>query len=637
MRIKLLALVALIAAVTAAYFLLKPVVLPGEPPEEPCVGDDCGPQGPSAEQRLAERYAPVVYLADQVTDCNDKTGDFKPVPVDIVLGNSQVALFQGRDGQPKAGPTAADLYDGGEEYYLDLPGNPRRPGCRYVRDGHALEASQPAVAYARVTNEDGYDELVLQYWLYYYFNQWNNKHESDWEMIQIVFDAGSAQDALGREPLRVGFSQHSSGELAEWDDDKLEKEGDRPVLRIAAGSHSNRYTPKTFLGRGEQGFGCDEAEGTTRVSLEARLIPDTISGPTDPFAWLTFKGRWGELAGPEFDGPTGPNMKKQWDQPLTWEEDLRTSSVRLPSRESIGPSAINAFCDIVALGSNIILPVYLELPRLVFAGVGLFAVGMVVSLTRTRYIPARREPLRVRRRLGQILLSSFAIYTRNARLFIGIGLVFLPVALSVSVIHWLLLSVSPVDPIVDLPRADLGPDIVIAFALSELQFGIAYATVLIACTAALAAVDQSQPTGVRLAYTRVWENIKKLVPPRLFAYAAVSVLTLTVVGIPLAVRQSVRWTFVEQAILFDGAGPRESLRVSDEAVARGFWWAAGATIALSAIGLFLAPAVGILLILLAQSIPLADVNVITSVIHVALVPFVAIAYALIYFELRGRE
>jgi hypothetical protein len=43
------------------------------------------------------------------------------------------------------------------------------------------------------------------------------------------------------------------------------------------------------------------------------------------------------------------------------------------------------------------------------------------------------------------------------------------------------------------------------------------------------------------------------------------------------------------------------------------------------------------LILGAQSIPLADVNLITSVIHVALVPFIAIAYTLIYFELRARE
>jgi hypothetical protein len=128
-----------------------------------------------------------------------------------------------------------------------------------------------------------------------------------------------------------------------------------------------------------------------------------------------------------------------------------------------------------------------------------------------------------------------------------------------------------------------------------------------------------------------------LLPPRVFAYAAVSALALTIVGIPLALRQAVRWTFVEQAVLFDDAGPREALNVSDNVVGKGFWWAAASTGALTLVGLFLAPAVGVILILAAQSIPLADVNLITSVIHVALVPFVAIAYALVYFELRERE
>jgi hypothetical protein len=501
----------------------------------------------------------------------------------------------------------------------------------------AFANGQPSVAYARIATEEGYDELVLQYWLYYYFNQWNNKHESDWEMIQIVFDASSAEEALTQDPLRVGFSQHSSGELADWDDKKLEREGRRPVLYVAAGSHSNRFEQKTYLGRGEQGFGCDNAEGKTRLPLEARLMPDTISGPDDPYAWLTFEGRWGEVVGPEFDGPTGPNMKRQWGQPLSWEEKLTTSSVKLPSRAAIGPSAIDAFCDIVDAGSNVLLPVYLELPRLVFAGAGLFMVGAVVSLSRTRYIPAHRVPLRARRRLGQIILSSLSIYTVNARLFIGIGLVFLPVALSVSMIHWLLLNVSPIDPIVNLPRADIGPNLVIAFALRELQFGVASATVLIACTCALRAIDADEPTGVRLAYREAWHRLKDVLPPRIVAYAVVAGFSLTVVGIPFAIRQAVRWTFIEQSILLDGARVRNALSVSAATASKGFWWTAGAVTALTAIGLFLAPLIGILLILLAQSIPLADINLLTSVLHVALVPFVAIAFALMYFELRTRE
>jgi hypothetical protein len=55
--------------------------------------------------------------------------------------------------------------------------------------------------YAHVATDPGYPgRLALQYWLFYVYNDWNNLHEGDWEMIQLVFDAGSARDALDRGP-----------------------------------------------------------------------------------------------------------------------------------------------------------------------------------------------------------------------------------------------------------------------------------------------------------------------------------------------------------------------------------------------------------------------------------------------------
>lgn len=32
----------------------------------------------------------------------------------------------------------------------------------------------------------------LEYWYYFYFNDWNDTHESDWEMLSIGFDADDA-------------------------------------------------------------------------------------------------------------------------------------------------------------------------------------------------------------------------------------------------------------------------------------------------------------------------------------------------------------------------------------------------------------------------------------------------------------
>ena len=104
------------------------------------------------------------------------------------------------------------------------------------------KGTKPTV-YAHVATEPGRPgKLALQYWFYYVFNDWNNTHEGDWEMIQLVFDANDAAEALAREPATVGYSQHEGAEQAAWGDDKLELVGGtHPVVHPAAGSHANFF------------------------------------------------------------------------------------------------------------------------------------------------------------------------------------------------------------------------------------------------------------------------------------------------------------------------------------------------------------------------------------------------------------
>ena len=63
---------------------------------------------------------------------------------------------------------------------------------------------------------DGLLAGALQYWLYYVYNDYNDKHESDWEEIQLHFDADTAEQALQRPPVEVLYSQHEGAELADW-------------------------------------------------------------------------------------------------------------------------------------------------------------------------------------------------------------------------------------------------------------------------------------------------------------------------------------------------------------------------------------------------------------------------------------
>ena len=602
---------------------------------------DCEPSGfiPTTPEELARKYAPILVLRLQERTCDREGGAYEPLPVEIVLDNPEVSLRSSVDGSVIAyAPGAGDLFHAPANSYLDFPGNPKRPGCRYESDSRRFGGGQPNVGYARVTRESG--GIVLQYWFFYYFNDWNNKHEGDWEMIQLIWETTSLLEAYELEPQQIGLSQHSGGEARLWHDDKVEKEGNRPVFYVAAGSHANFYGQHIYVGRAEggAGFGCDDASPPgRRVPVEARLIPQDVRSASDPFAWTAFRGRWGELAGPEFDGPTGPITKRIWEDPLDSQSSLRTASLRLPSRESIGPNALETFCKGVAFGSDLLLPFYLELPTVSIILFGVFSIGLIVSLTRTRYIPIQARPLQGRRRIGQILISAAEIYRRRARLFLALGLVFVPAGFAVSGIHWLALRVSPVDSLVRVPGSDnIVQELVLAFALSELQFGLAYAVVVAATTAALARMDRGDLVDVRLAFGDLWHRLPHLAIPRLLAIIVVSVLGLTILALPLAFRQAVRWMFLEQAVFLDGANWKQAPGVSSATVARDWWWSAAATASLMLFGIVFAPAIGIAVLLLAKSVPLLYVNILSSALYVALVPYIAIALSLVYFDLKAR-
>ena len=55
----------------------------------------------SAEQQLADRYAPVVYLRQVNSDiCDTENEGFDPVAVDFVLGRDEIPLVVSDDGEP---------------------------------------------------------------------------------------------------------------------------------------------------------------------------------------------------------------------------------------------------------------------------------------------------------------------------------------------------------------------------------------------------------------------------------------------------------------------------------------------------------------------------------------------------------
>ncbi len=567
-----------------------------------------GQQFTPAERQLAEKYRPVVLMKQQEEACDSNGEAWDPAPVDIVLDNPEIDLL-GPDGAVvKTAPTARDLFNAGPDFNLSFPGNSLKPGCRYEEDGRRFKGDEPDVVYAHIVSEEGVeDRIVLQYWFYWYFNDYNNTHESDWEMMQIVFPASTAEQALGVQPIEVGAAQHENGESAGWDDDKLQREGDRPVVYPASGSHATQYGSALHLGRSSsEGFGCDDSRGPHRRSdPEPRLLPSEVSDPAAPDAWLAWEGRWGTITHGSFSGPTGPITKKQWTEPITWQNDLRDSSRTVPAGGTLGPNVTEIFCNGVAAGSTILIDLT-ESPVLGLLVVAVL-VGLVVALIRrTTWSPPAALPVRGVRGGGQIVRASLRLYLHHPLLFVGTGVIFVPLSL--------LTALAP--------------------------FGVASAGLAAIIVNALVAVamrdiDAGRPPRLGECVAVAARSVRCFVPPVIGAVAIIALLTLTVVGIPVAVWLLVRWFFITQAAVVDGRCGWDASRRSVDVV-RGRWLPTAAiAAAINVVALVVGPGLGLVLLLLTD-MPLVLINLIGSAIYALFVPYAAIATTYLYLSNAAR-
>jgi len=579
------------------------------------------------EQQLAERYAPIVALKQQDEACDRSGEGWRPTAIDAVLGNPAVRL---RGPVEKRAPSAADLFGLGEGYYLDLRGDPLSPGCDYERDARRLFRGQPSIAYAHIAREAGIPHrLALQYWLYYYFNDFHDKHESDWEGIQILFEADSAGEALRKQPLEVAYAQHNGGERAAWDSKKLELAGTHPVVYVASGSHAAYYSSAIWLGRGAgQGWGCDDARGPShRLRLDAVVLPTRVSAPADRYAWLAYEGRWGQRESGPNNGPTGPNTKSSWTQPLTWQEQLRDRSFQVPAAVTLGDSVSGTFCGAVSVVATLFN--FFGSPIPIAALLGVLLALLVVAATRTRWRPARAHPLRARRTTGQILSASTLVYWRHRWLLLGIGAIAVPLAFAAvsfeRLIHW-----RSVERWVDLPAWTLG-----LIRLDVFELFVSVVAINATTAIALDHLDARRSIAVgqsyRLALGKFWPLARSVA----IQVVVGLLLFVSVIGIPWLLRMMVGGALTAQEIVIDRE-PVGSIRRSSQKLVVGHWWrTAGLLVALYLVAFAAAPLVGFALFFVTSVSP-GGVDLIGSLVYAFALPYVAVASTLLYFDLQER-
>ena len=591
------------------------------------------------EIALAERYAPVVRLVEQLEECGPGE-PYEPLNVDLLFDEPTVALRGpwGGGDLVEIAPTADDLADGLYEYHLDFPGNALDPGCTYELWARRLSEGEAPAVYAHVAGDPSHPgELALQYWLFYAYNDWNNLHEGDWEMIQLVFEAEDAAAALEVEPTRVGYSQHEGAEQADWGEDKLEiVDGTHPVVHPAAGSHANFYEEGLYLGSSaEQGVGCDDTSGPT-VDLRPTVvtIPSDPDAAQDAYPWIDYQGRWGELQRAFFNGPTGPNLKTQWTEPITWSEGWRDQSYAVPAGGALGTGATDFFCDAIAGGSKA-LQRALDNPPLILGVLAVLLVLVVLLVSRATWTPSTPLRLARRRAWGQILATSLRMYWRRPGLFLGIGLVMLPISIVVAVLQALITGAAGFAGIdADGEGATLLVLLVVALLTTLTLAGVGL--VQAAAARALVEVDEGRPVGPVDAYRLALDSVRPLLGALAIAVIIVSLLTTSVILIPIAVWLAVRWALIAPIVELETHPALGALRRSGKLVRLN--WLKVATLAIvgGALALAVGPVLGVLLILLLDA-PLALANVVAGLVYAVAIPYVALATVYVYFDARVRD
>ena len=581
----------------------------------------------SPEQQLADKHVPVMMLREQTGPC-DKAGEgYFPVTVDFLFDNPDILLRSNASGGPilATGVTAQSLAAAPAESYLDFPGNPRQPGCgyeKYFREQVAKHDLKPTT-YVHIFVDQAARKVYLQYWFYYYFNDWNDTHESDWEMLLLVFDADSVEEAIDRTPILAGFAQHGGGEIARWGDPKLQREGDHPVAFASAGSHATYFTAQTYIGWGENGsaFGCDNtAIPSTRLELDAVLVP-ALPDPEGPFAWALYQGRWGEKQMSIFNGPRGPNLGDKWTDPASAISNWRDTSLTVPGSSSatLGPTSTDVFCQFSATISK--AATYL----------GSHPVATLALVLAMIFVVARAFAI-----VWAFLLEAIDIYGIELRAFLGIGLLTIPIGIAFNALTLLVTSTRQAGWVTGYVGSSPSGRWAAVTTVGSLQQLLMIIVITPAAIVALRDLRQGvKPTALRSIHTGL-RAAPALALAFLLIGAIVVVGALSIILTPVAIYLAVRLQYVAQPLFLDDAGSaRAALRRSWE-ITRGSWWHAFTwSFAFNLLGLLPGPLIGAF-VLIVGGAKVEFANFVSSFVYAIFIPISIIGLTMSYHRLAGH-
>jgi hypothetical protein len=248
---------------------------------------------------------------------------------------------------------------------------------------------------------------------------------------------------------------------------------------------------------------------------------------------------------------------------------------------------------------------------------------------RTDWTRVAAEPLRRRRRVGQIIRAALITYRGAPLLFIALGLLYIPAAVFAALNAVFARFIPFVGDFIELAQPSGGTNLFLA-ALAGGAVNLAAFVGVSALVAEFQSGADHTIGGLRAATRSIWGRRSTLLRAFIRTYATVVILMTSIIGIPWGIRQLVRYQLIAQVIVHEETDARGSLQRSTELV-RGRW--VHTALAAAAInGMMFATVTGLSLLLLvgAASIPLWAFSALASLLYMLVAPLAAIAMNLLY-------
>jgi hypothetical protein len=258
----------------------------------------------------------------------------------------------------------------------------------------------------------------------------------------------------------------------------------------------------------------------------------------------------------------------------------------------------------------------------------------VVLIVKATWRPTAPLRLAHRRAWGQILSASGRMYLERIPLFVGIGLVVIPISVLLTLLQALILNAASILG-VQTGGESSGVVALLVLALGTALTLLGLGLVQAACTRALLEIDEGRKVGPLGAYRLVYESITPLFASLLVASVVVSLLASSIFLIPIAAWLAGRWALIAPAVVAEKLSGAGTLRRSGRLVRRRWLKVASLIVAGGTLVIVGGPLIGAILIL-ATDAPFWLVNVIAGVIYAVTMPFVGLTTAYVYFDARTR-